>query len=182
MHCCRSDDRDDYRDDDRYRRRGRDYYEEDYDEDYDNYDDDNGIDEQTKLLMIRIASVVTGLLILMFLVFIVKAKFIDKVASPDSEKTSTESQKDGDDDKDDEEGNGDIDIPEGYDETNDKVVVNYEFLNLRSSPSTSSDIVTKAKEGDELKRIAVSNDGSWALINYKGKAVYASMDYLSVNP
>jgi uncharacterized protein YgiM (DUF1202 family) len=136
--------------------------------------------------MVRIASVVTGILILMLLAFIVKTKLINKVASSDSEKTATESQKDkdGDDDSDDDDGGGkgDIDIPEGYTETNDKVVVNYEFLNLRSSPSTSSDIVTKAKDGDELKRIAVSNDGSWALINYKGKAVYASMDYLSENP
>ena len=60
--------------------------------------------------------------------------------------------------------------------------MNYEFINLRAEPTTSSDRVGQAKEGEKLKRIAVSNDGSWAYVKYKGKKVYASMDYLSENP
>ena len=161
----RRDERDDYRDDERYRR-GRDYYEDDYDEDYDDYEDE---DEHIKLLMVRIASVVTGILIIMILIFIVKAKlFNNKEASPDSEGTATEAEQE------------EIDIPEGFTATNDKVVVNYEFLNLRSEPSTSSEIVDKAKEGTELKRIAVSDDGEWAYLKYKDGTVYAAMSYLDV--
>jgi uncharacterized protein YgiM (DUF1202 family) len=118
--------------------------------------------------MVKIASVVTGILILMILIFIVKAKFFTKVDSPDGEETATESEQEQ------------ISIPEGFTETNDKVVVNYEFLNLRSEPSTSSEIVDKAKEGTELKRIAVSDDGEWAFLKYKDGTVFAAMSYLDV--
>ncbi len=33
-------------------------------------------------------------------------------------------------------------------------------------------------KGDEIKRIAVSDDGQWALVEVEGQQLYASMQYL----
>ena len=72
-------------------------------------------------------------------------------------------------------------IPAGFTEKNDTVTVTAENLNLRSSPSSESKdtIVTAVSKGTQLKRVAVSSDGSWALVEYEGNQLYASMKYLS---
>ena len=71
-------------------------------------------------------------------------------------------------------------IPEGYTLTNDTVTLTAD-LNLRSVPSSedSSTIKAIAQKGTTLKRIAVSGDGYWALVEYENMQLYASMKYLS---
>ena len=72
-------------------------------------------------------------------------------------------------------------LPAGFIEKNDTVVVTgASTLNIRSVPSSESKEteVGMVPEGDELKRIAVSEDGSWALVEVDGQQVYASMKYL----
>ena len=104
------------------------------------------------------------------------SKFIDKVGSADQEaETATEQAKD---DKD----GGEVSIPEGYRKTDDTVYVSGESLNLRSEPNTSDDstIVENVNQGTEFKRIAVSEDGAWALLEYNGKIVYGYQNYLAV--
>ena len=179
--------RDDYRrEDDRYRRRSRndyddyndgyDDYNDDYDPDYDGDYGDDEEDERIKLMLVRASSIITGVVILVILMFIVKAKFIDKVGSADQEaETATEQAKD---DKD----GGEVSIPEGYRKTDDTVYVSGASLNLRSEPNTSDDstIVENVNQGTEFKRIAVSADGAWALLEYNGKIVYGYQNYLAV--
>ncbi|MCH1960832.1 SH3 domain-containing protein [Romboutsia hominis] len=58
-------------------------------------------------------------------------------------------------------------------------VVNYDFLNVRSGPSTSHSIVGKLNRGDKVGVISESN--GWSKINYNGKVSYVSSRYLS-NP
>ncbi|WP_195939664.1 SH3 domain-containing protein [Romboutsia sp. 1001713B170131_170501_G6] len=58
-------------------------------------------------------------------------------------------------------------------------VVNYDFLNVRSGPSTSHSIVGKLNRGDKVGVISESN--GWSKIDYKGKVSYVSSRYLS-NP
>ena len=71
-------------------------------------------------------------------------------------------------------------IPDGYRETNDTVTTTTD-LNLRSVPSSAEKTTIKAvaPKGTSLKRIAVSEDGSWALVEYEGQQLYGSMKYLS---
>ncbi|WP_195237327.1 SH3 domain-containing protein [Romboutsia sp. 1001285H_161024_C4] len=63
--------------------------------------------------------------------------------------------------------------------TNTTKVVNYDFLNVRSGPSTSHSIVGKLNRGDKVGVISESN--GWSKINYNGKVSYVSSRYLS-NP
>ncbi|MDB8798959.1 SH3 domain-containing protein [Romboutsia sp. 1001216sp1] len=56
-------------------------------------------------------------------------------------------------------------------------VVNYDFLNVRSGPSTSHSIVGKLNRGDKVGVISESN--GWSKINYNGKVSYVSSRYLS---
>jgi uncharacterized protein YgiM (DUF1202 family) len=70
----------------------------------------------------------------------------------------------------------------GYTVTNDKVTTTAE-LNLRNTPSTASDdfIVLKVPAGTVLDRLAVSDDGTWAQVEYDDKVLYCVMKYLSVD-
>ncbi|AOZ97749.1 SH3 domain-containing protein [Butyrivibrio hungatei] len=139
------------------------YDEEDYEEEY---DEEEGEDEErggiTPELLVRIASIITGVFILAMIAFTVKVKVIDKYLNdPDEQQTEVTA------------------LPSGFVEKNDTVTVTgASSLNLRSGPSTDSAKVGTVDEGTQLKRIAVAEDGSWALVEYEGQQVYASMKYL----
>ena len=142
-----------------------DEYYEDYEEEEDEEDDDD--DENSGIspeFLVRVASIITGVFILAMIAFVVKVKVIDRfIGDPDTQQTTVAA------------------LPAGYNETNDTVVVTAQSLNLRTVPSTESDsyIAAKVSNGTSLKRIAVSNDGNWALVEYNGQQLYGSMKYLS---
>ena len=142
-----------------------DEYYEDYEEEEDEEDDDD--DENSGIspeFLVRVASIITGVFILAMIAFVVKVKVIDRfIGDPDTQQTAVAA------------------LPAGYNETNDTVVVTAQSLNLRTVPSTESDsyIAAKVSNGTSLKRIAVSNDGNWALVEYNGQQLYGSMKYLS---
>ena len=60
---------------------------------------------------------------------------------------------------------------------NDSVTAKDE-VNLRSLPTTDSEIIGKLVSGDFLPRTAVSDKG-WSRLNYNGQIVYAVTNYLS---
>ena len=118
-------------------------------------------------LVVRVGSILTGIVILVVIGMVLKVKVFDRYFAPDPDEAASQVVA--------------VAIPAGYTEKNDTVVVSgASSLNLRSVPSTGSDdsIVAKADEGTELKRIAVSDDGSWALVDYQGQQLYGSMKYL----
>lgn len=141
-------------------------YEEEYDEeDYEDAEEDEEDEERggiTPELLVRIASIITGVFILVMIAFAVKVKVFDKYLNdPDEQQTEVTA------------------LPTGFVEKNDTVTVTgASSLNLRSGPSTDSAKVGTVDEGTQLKRIAVAEDGSWALVEYEGQQVYASMKYL----
>lgn len=156
---------------------GRDY-EDDYDPEYDeDYEDgyDEGYDEEDDSeggfpieLFVRISSIITGVIILAFLAIVLKVKVYDRYLAPDpDEEQVTVSE---------------LALPSGYTEKNDTVVVTAEMLNLRSVDNSSSKdtIMGTVNKGTELKRVAVNADNSWALVDYNGQRLYASMKYLEV--
>ncbi len=136
------------------------------DEEGDWYDEDDdrkgGINPY---IVVRIASIVTGIVILVLIALIFKAKVIDSVIGNDPDKEETVA----------------IGEVEGYTETNDTVVTTVQ-LNLRSTPSTESDsfIVTQVPAGTELNRVAVEDSGGWAQVEYEGQRLYCAMKYLTV--
>lgn len=71
------------------------------------------------------------------------------------------------------------DIVEGQTFTpqNDQVTAK-DQVNLRSLPTTNSEIVATLKSGDFLQRTASSNKG-WSRLQYNGQTVYAISSYLS---
>jgi hypothetical protein len=155
------EDEEDYPDDD------DDYPDEDEDEDDDEEDDEErpsrGINMER---LVRIASVITGLVILLFVALVLKNKVFDKYFAPDPDTAQTVT----------------VAIPEGFTETNDTVVVmGASSLNLRSVPDASSKdtVVLQVPEGTELRRIAVSDAGNWALVEVEGQQLYGSMKYLT---
>lgn len=142
-------------------------YDEDYEEDEEDYDDEEDDEESrgglTPEFLVRVASIITGVFILALLVFFAKVKIFDRYLNdPDTQETVVTA------------------IPEGYTLTNDTVTPTAD-LNLRSVPSSEdkSTIKAIAQKGTTLKRIAVSNDGYWALVEYENMQLYASMKYLS---
>ncbi len=144
-------------------------YEDDYDEEFDDeeYMDDDESSGVNMDLVVRIASIITGVIILVFIGIAVKVKVYDRYFAPDPDETETVVAS----------------LPAGYTATDDTVIVTgASSLNLRTVPSTGSKeyIAETAPEGTELKRIAVSEDGSWALVEYNGQQLYGSMSYLRV--
>ncbi|MCR5556881.1 MAG: SH3 domain-containing protein [Butyrivibrio sp.] len=145
------------------------YDEEEYDDEEPEYDDDE--EEENRSggfpieLFIRISSIITGIVILAFLAIVGKVKIYDKYFAKDPDEVQVEAPA----------------LPAGYTEKNDTVKVTAKSLNLRTVASSESDatIVTAVPEGTELKRIAVSEDEKWALVEYNGTWVYASMKYLT---
>ncbi|RKM58825.1 SH3 domain-containing protein [Butyrivibrio sp. CB08] len=146
---------------------------EEYDEEYDEeYEDEEYQDEEESginmNLVVRVGSILTGILILAILGMFLKVKVYDRYFAPDpDEATQTVITS----------------IPAGFTEKNDTVEVSgAEILNVRSVPSSadSSTVIGMVPVGTELKRIAVSDDGSWALVEFEGEQAYASMKYLKV--
>lgn len=154
-------------------RRRRDHDDpEDYD-DYDDYDDPEDYDEDegglNMNLIVRISSIITGIVILVVIGMFVFAK-VSSVINPGGyifREDPDEAQEVS------------VALPEGYEEKNTTMVVTTD-LNLRTVPSTESKeyIATVAKQGTELKVLAISKDGSWALIDYNGQTLYGSTKYL----
>ena len=144
-------------------------YDEEYDGDEEYYEEDEDGDDgdASMKLVVRIASIITGVVILAFIAMLLKGKVYDRYLAPDPDEAPAASVA--------------VAIPAGFVEKNDTVVVTgASTLNLRSVPSSESSetVVGMVPEGDELKRIAVSEDGSWALVEVDGQQVYASMKYL----
>ena len=139
--------------------------EDTYDED-EEYEEEDTADNSFPIeFFIRISSIITGIVILASLAIVVKVKVFDRYFAKDPDEIQTEAPA----------------LPAGYAEKNDTVKVTAKSLNLRTVASSESDatIVTAVPEGTELKRIAVSEDGKWALVEYNGTWVYASMKYLT---
>ena len=150
----------------------RDY--DDYDEEDDDYDDEEEYEEERERRhrrsispekIVRIASIITGILILILIAAILKANVFDKLFGTKDAETQTVS----------------VSLPGGYTETNDTVVATAD-VNLRSVPSTESSdyIVTAIVKGTEVTRLGVSDDGYWAYVEYNGQQLYCSMKYLEV--
>ncbi len=151
----------------------------DYDEDYDDEEYDEEKDEEEEPedgdnkggfpmeLFIRISSAITGIVILVLLAIVAKVKIYDRYFAEDPDEVQEVVAA----------------LPAGFTEKNDTVTVTAQSLNLRSTASSESDatIVTSVSKGTQLKRIAVNQEGTWALVEYNGSQVYASMKYLSVN-
>ena len=146
------------------------YDDEEYDEDYedDYYEEDEEEEGGFPIeLFVRISSIITGIIILAFLAIVAKVKIYDRYFAPDPDEEQVTV--------------AELPLPSGYTEKAGTVVVTAEQLNLRTvDNSQSSDtVVTAVPKGTELKRIAVNSDESWALVEYNGQRVYASMKYLS---
>ncbi len=152
--------RNDYVEDD------RDYDESFDDEEYEDEDDSSGVNMD---LIVRIASIITGIIILAFIGFALKVKVYDRYFAPDPDEVEVVATAPA--------------LPEGYTEKNDVVVVTgAELLNIRSTTDTSSNdnVVGMVPKGTELNRLAVSDDGHWAIVDLNGQQCYASMKYLEV--
>ena len=145
-----------------------DYPDEEYDEEYGEEDYDDEAEEEGGVnmeLVVRIASIITGVVILFFVGMFIKTKVFDRYLAPDPDEVQTAVAA----------------LPAGYTEKKCTVIVTgASLLNLRSVPSTESSdsVIAMVPEGDELSQIAVSSDGSWALIEYEGQQCYASTKYL----
>lgn len=143
----------------RDRRRGRD------EDDWFDEDEDMG-SGINPYIVVRIASALTGIFILILMGMIFKVKVYDVYLKPDPDEVR---------------GTVQVGQVAGYTYTNDKVVTTTE-LNLRNTPSTVSDdfIEVQVPEGTVLDRIAVSDDGVWAQVEYDDKVLYCVMKYLRV--
>ncbi len=135
--------------------------EEWFDEDEDKV---GGIDPY---LLVRIASALTGIVVLIFLALLFKVKIYDAHLKPDPDEIT---------------GTMETGLLDGYTYVSDTVTTTTD-LNLRNTPSTSSDefIVTQVPEGTVLERVAVSDDGNWAQVLYNDEVLYCAMKYLNVN-
>lgn len=140
---------------------------------YEDEAEDIGEDDQpagglSMELIVRISSITTGIIILVLLGMLAKVKIFDRyfIKDPDQETTAVEQ----------------LALPAGYTEQNDNVEVTAKMLNLRSVDNSDSDatVVTSVPQGTVLRRIAVNAEGTWAIVEYNGARVYASMKYLEV--
>ncbi len=118
-------------------------------------------------ILVRIASVFTGVVVLVFLAMLFKVKIYDTYLKPDPDDIT---------------GIVEVGMLDGYTYVDDTVTTTTE-LNLRNTPSTASDdfIVTMVPKGTVLERKAVSDDGTWAQVLYDGEVLYCVMKYLTVN-
>ena len=143
-----------------FRKRAREEAFEDFEDEEENV---SGIDP---MLIVRISSIVTGLIILVLIGMIFKSKVYDRFLIPDPDNTTKETE---------------IGELAGYTRTDDKIVTTAD-LNLRNTPSTASDsfIVVQVPKGTTLDRVAVSDDGEWAQIKYDDKLLFCVMKYVAV--
>lgn len=75
-------------------------------------------------------------------------------------------------------GGGSGQNTDGVTESDDIVYVAVSKLNLRSEPSTESEIIAQAKYGDSFVRLEKGTDG-WDKLLYNGQEVYAYAEYLT---
>ena len=66
----------------------------------------------------------------------------------------------------------------GFEETNDTVYVAASVMNLRSGPSTDTEVVGKAVYGDSFTRLAKGSNG-WDKLLYEGQVVYGYAEFLT---
>ncbi len=139
-------------------------YDEDYDEEYDDEEDEE--DDRSLRLLVRVCSIITGVIILAFIILILKVKVYDTYFAPDPDEAPAQQET--------------VALPEGYTEANTTYTVIAKSLNLRIVPNTESDatIAEAVAEGTELKGVAVSSDGKWAMVEYNGQTLYAYLKYL----
>ncbi|MCR5101759.1 MAG: SH3 domain-containing protein [Butyrivibrio sp.] len=106
---------------------------------------------------IRIASFITGLIILVLIVLIAKKKIIDPIFATDPDEQVTTQV-------------GEI---AGFVEASGTVVTNTKS-NLRTIPSTDNDsfIAVTVDSGMELTRTGISEDGEWTKVEYNGETLY----------
>lgn len=127
----------------------------------DDYDDDDIEDEKIERF-VKIASFITGIIILILLVMIFKVKIYDNyfAADPDNATNVTTAS------------------IAGYTDADGRVVTTAN-VNLRSTPSTDSDtfVVTQVPEGTTLNRTGVSDDGEWTRVEYEGQTLYLVTKY-----
>lgn len=67
---------------------------------------------------------------------------------------------------------------DNYEETGDRVYVAVSKLNLRTGPSTDTEVVVQVKYGDSFIRVAKGTDG-WDQLMYEDRIVYAYSEYLT---
>lgn len=141
--------------------------EEDYDEDGEPYDEEDEESEGKDLMLVvvRFASILTGIVILAAIVFGAYRFLAPRFRQDPDEEPIQEVQ---------------VALPEGFEETGDMVTVTAVSLNLRTVPNSESDatIVTSVARGTTLKRIAQSSETTWAIVEYEGQQLYASSKYL----
>ncbi len=137
---------------------------EDYEEDY---EDEEPEEKYLMLVVVRIASIITGIIILFFVGVILKDKVFDKLLRPDPDEAPAQEVE--------------LALPEGYTPMGDTVVVTADSLNLRTVPSaeSKSTVVASVTKGTQLKRIAQDTNGSWAIVELDGQQYYASSKYLA---
>ncbi|WP_408069755.1 hypothetical protein [Butyrivibrio sp. JL13D10] len=130
-----------------------------------NEEDDE--DEIIPLIIVRISSIITGIIILVLIGLIFKSKVYDTYFRPEL----------------DEEAQVETVVGElaGYTRTDDRIVTTA-ALNLRNTPSVASDdfIVVQVPEGTVLERVCVSDDGEWAQVKYEDQLLFCVMKYATV--
>ena len=131
----------------------------------DDYDEEEN--EIIPLIIVRISSIITGIIILVLIGMILKSKVYDRYLKPEpDEEVQTETV---------------VGELAGYTRTDDKIVTTAD-LNLRNTPSTASDefIVVQVPKGTVLDRVCVSDDGKWAQIKYEDQLLFCVMKYATV--
>ncbi len=97
----------------------------------------------------------------------------DTVDTPDAEQGGGQPQT--------QPGSDIADDMDGFTKTNDVVVVAVSKLNLRSGPSTDTEIIALVKFGDTFTRLAKGDNG-WDMLLYGDQIVYAFAEYLAESP
>ena len=130
--------------------------------------------------VVRIASIVTGSIILVLLLVIagslLRNYFSDRAEenqiAADADGSVVPGAEDGDPDA------GAVEV-EGFTAMNDTVTTTTD-LRLRSTPDSSVDnnIVAKATRGTELKRTGINETIGWSRVEYDGRTLYCATKYL----
>ena len=129
--------------------------------------------------IVRIASIVTGTLILIALL-VIGASYVKSYFDDRAEEDQIAADADGSVlPEEEEDGGGASALPEGFTAMNDTVKTTTD-LRLRSTPDSSVDnnIVTTATKGSELKRTGINDAIGWSQVNYNGQTLYCASKYL----
>lgn len=136
--------------------------------------------EDTIEKIVRIASIVTGSIILLLLL-VIGAALIRNYFADRAEENQIAADADGSEAPVAEEEGGDA-APveaEGFTAMNDTVTTTTD-LRLRSTPDSSGDgnIVATATRGTELKRTGINETIGWSQVEYDGQTLYCATRYL----